>query len=78
MQQARVAAFADAKNKFSQYLSLAGEKNLGLLRIQDLSSAVLTTYTYTPSTFSLITLLRVLPTPVQVSASVSVTWRVSA
>jgi uncharacterized protein YggE len=77
LQKARLAAFADAKNKFAQYLSLAGEKNLGLLKIQDLSSEVVTTYTYTPSTFALITLMRVLPSPVQVRASVSVTWRVS-
>jgi uncharacterized protein YggE len=77
LQKARLAAFADAKNKFAQYLSLTGEKNLGLLKITDMNSDVYTTYNYSPSSFSLISILRVKPTPVQVYASVSVTWRVS-
>lgn len=38
LQKARLAAFADAKAKFGQYLTLTGEKNKGLLKIQDLSS----------------------------------------
>ncbi len=77
LQKARLAAFADAKNKFAQYLSLSGKKNLGLLKIQDINFEVYTTYTYTPSSFSLISILRVSPTPVQVTASVAVTWRVN-
>jgi uncharacterized protein YggE len=77
LQKARLAAFADSKNKFAQYLTLTGKKNLGLVKIQDLSSEVVTTYTYTPSTFSLITLLKTQPAAVQVRASVSVTWKVS-
>lgn len=77
LQKARLAAFTDSRAKFAQYLALTGEKNLGLVKIQDLSSEVVTTYTYTPSTFALISLLRVQPTPLQVRASVSVTWRVS-
>lgn len=77
LQKARLAAFADAKNKFAQYLSLTGKKNQGLLKITDFNSEVYTTYNYSPSSFSLISILRAKPTPVQVYASVSVTWRVS-
>lgn len=77
LQKARVAAFTDARNKFSQYLGLSGKKNLGLLKIQDQSSQVYTTYQYTPSSFVLLSLLRVTPNPVQITASVSVTWRIN-
>lgn len=77
LQKARVAAITDAKNKLSEYLKLSGQKNQGLLRIQDVNSQVYTTYQYTTNSYVLLTLLKVTPSPIQVTASVSVTWRVS-
>lgn len=76
LRKGRLAAFADAKSKFSQYLTLSGKSNAGLLKINDLNSDVYTTYQYSPNAYILNTKLQSPPSPVQVSASVSVTWRI--
>jgi uncharacterized protein YggE len=76
LQKARVAAFNDAKRKLNDYLALTGEKNQGLLQITDLNSDVYTAYQYTALNFILLNLLKVAPQQVQVTAAVSVTWRV--
>lgn len=78
LRKARLAAFADAKSKFSQYLMLSSKKNGGILKINDLNSDVYTTYQYSPNAYILNTKLQSPPSPVQVSASVSVTWRIKS
>lgn len=76
LQKARAAAFADAKTKFAQYLTLSGNFNAGLRKILDLNSDVFTTYQYSPNVFLLSNKLSSPPAPVQVSANVQVTWSV--
>lgn len=76
LRKARLAAFADAKSKFNQYLSLSSKANAGLLQINDLNSDVYTTYQYSPNAYILNIKLQSPPSPVQVSASVSVTWKI--
>lgn len=76
VQKARTAAFADARNKFGQYLSLSKLVNDGLKKISDLNSEVYTSYQTDPNTYALYSKLRTPPSPVVASASVSATWKV--
>jgi uncharacterized protein YggE len=76
--QARVAAFADAKNKFNSYLSLSSLKNGGLRKIWVLNGFVYTPYSSSPDLYALSNLLNIPPSPVQIQASVAVTWKVQS
>lgn len=78
LRQARAAAIADARSKFSQYLSLSSLNSDGLKKIVDLNSEVYTPYPIDANTYALYNKLRTPPPPpaVQASASVSVTWKV--
>jgi uncharacterized protein YggE len=73
---ARRAAITDARNKLNDYLSLTSLREGGLKKINDLNSEVYTPYQSDPNLYALYSKLRNPPSPVQIFASVEVTWKV--
>lgn len=76
LRQARFAAIADAKTKYSQYLTLTSLRDGGLKKIVDLNNEVYTPYQSNLNLYALTAKLSAPPAQVQVSASVDMTWKV--
>jgi uncharacterized protein YggE len=64
LRRARAAAFADARSKFSDYLSLTSLSNDGLKKISDLNSEVYTPFQSSGDNYALFSKLRWMPSPV--------------
>lgn len=78
IKKARAAAFTDAKNKLNQYLLLTASTSSSLKKISDLNSDVYTPYQTNANLYALASKLQTPPGKVQISASVSTTWKVNS
>jgi uncharacterized protein YggE len=72
--QARKAAYADAKKKYDQYLTLTGLKSVGLKKMTDLNSEGYNPFVYDYNLFALGSKLQVPVGNPTVTATVEVVW----